>query len=101
MNYIPHNPNWPVCPDCNREFDAEFGSVIHPGLDVWCAKKRIETENAERALEAAAESELDPEAFVAATIIASIPKAKELLGERFFDAPATNADRDSRELAIR
>ena len=49
----PANPNLPVCSDCGREFHEELGSVIHVGLDVWCAKKRIEIENAERAIEAA------------------------------------------------
>ncbi len=97
MNYVPANPNQPICFDCGREFFEEHGSVIHPGLDVWCAKKRIAEENAERAAEAA----LDPEAFIAATIIASIPKARELLGERFFDAPVTSSDRDNREIGSR
>ena len=100
MNYVAHNPNWPICPDCGREFDEVFGSVIHVGLDVWCAKKRIEIENAERALEAAAESHPDPEAFIAATIIASIPKARALLGDRTFfgEEPITSSERDNREL---
>lgn len=97
MNYVASNPDLPICPDCNREFYPEMGSVIHPGLDVWCAKRRIEEENAEKA----AESALDPEAFVAATIAASIPKAVELLGERFFKAPHLSADRDNRELESR
>jgi hypothetical protein len=49
MNYVAHNPNLSACEDCGREYHEEHGSVIHAGLDVWCAKKRIEAEQAEKA----------------------------------------------------
>jgi hypothetical protein len=38
-----------ICTECGQEYFEECGSVIHKGLDVWCAQKRIIAEKAQAA----------------------------------------------------
>lgn len=106
MNYVPSNPDHPICGDCGREYFAECGSVLHPGLDVWCAQKRILAEDAARDAERALEFQaLSREHFSTDTIIAAAESARGLLGVRFHAAglvsdrePITSSERDSRHL---
>lgn len=83
MNYVPANPNRPICADCEREQHEEHMSVIFPMCCVFCAKKRIAAEAAALAGERAADFRALSHEKLAPIFIQAAEKARELLGERF------------------
>lgn len=94
MTFVPCNPDKPICADCEREYFAECGSVIHPGLCCWCAQKRILAENAARAAEQAqAFQALSWGHFTADAIIGAAARARDLLAPTY-EAEGLISDRE-------